>query len=117
MHDYKKLEVWKEAVELAGLVVKIAQKFPSEARYGLTSQISRSAISIASNIAEGAGRNTKGEFSNFLGIATGSSYELDTQLRIAFNIGYLSKEDLSLVEDKTDKVQKMIFRLKQSLNN
>ena len=117
MHEYKKLEVWKEAVDLAEKIIKMSQQFPTEARYGLTSQINRSAISIASNIAEGAGRNTTGEFKNFLGIANGSSYELDTQILIGYRIGYLTKEQFDILSDKTDKVQKMIYKLKQSLNN
>ena len=63
----------------------LSSKFPSEEKFGLTSQIRRSAISVPSNIAEGAGRNTKGEFKNFLGVAHGSSYELFTQLILSYS--------------------------------
>ncbi|RYZ82119.1 MAG: four helix bundle protein, partial [Proteobacteria bacterium] len=71
MHNYKKLKAWQEAVELVVEVYKITREFPSSEKFGLISQINRSAVSIPSNIAEGAGRNSNGEFNQFLGIASG----------------------------------------------
>lgn len=91
MHDFKKLVIWQKAMEIVKNVYVITNTFPKEERYSLTSQLRRSAISIPSNISEGAGRNTNGEFKNFLGIANGSINELMTQL-------ILSKQ-LDLVED------------------
>ncbi len=115
MHKLKELKVWQKAVDLATLVYQTSKKFPGEERYGLTAQINRSVISIASNIAEGAGRNSNKEFVNFLSIAAGSSYELETQLLIAFNLKYLPKEDLDRLTSLIEEIQKMIFALQKSL--
>ncbi len=76
MNNYKKLEVWRDSVDLVTEVYKLCKKFPHDEKYGLTSQVKRSAVSIASNIAEGAGRSTKKDFANFLHYAIASSYEL-----------------------------------------
>jgi len=83
MHDFKKLLVWQKAMNVTEKVYHLSANFPREEKYGLTSQIRRCAVSIPSNIAEGAGRNTEGEFKNFLGIASGSANELLTQLIIS----------------------------------
>lgn len=80
MNKYKDLIVWQHAINLAASVYQITESFPSKETYGLVSQINRSAVSVASNIAEGAGRNSFKEFDQFLGIALGSLYELETQL-------------------------------------
>jgi four helix bundle protein len=111
MHKFKELKVWQKAVDLATLTYQITKSFPGEERYGLTAQINRSVISIASNVAEGAGRNSKKEFVNFLSIAAGSSYELETQLLIACNLKYLSKENLDRLAFTIEEVQKMIYAL------
>ncbi len=115
MHKFKDLKVWQKAVDLATLTYQTTKRFPGEERYGLTSQINRSVISIASNIAEGAGRNSKKEFLNFLSIAAGSSYELETQLLIAWNIKYLPQEDLDRLASLIEEIPKMIFALQKSL--
>src|SRR5690606_31265320 len=83
MNNLKELKIWNRAMELAVQVYKATETFPAEEKFGLTSQSRRAAVSIPSNIAEGAGRNSVKEFNNFLGIANGSSYELQTQLIIA----------------------------------
>lgn len=80
MHKLKDLKIWNKAIDITETVYAITALFPKEETYNLTAQIRRSSVSIASNIAEGAGRNTAGEFAQFLGIATGSAYELQTQL-------------------------------------
>lgn len=72
MHEYKKLKVWNDAIELVTDIYLITKTFPDSEKYGLVSQINRCAVSIPSNIAEGAGRNSNGEFRQFLGIANGS---------------------------------------------
>jgi four helix bundle protein len=115
MHDYKKLNVWKESIELITEVYKTTSKFPSTEKFGLISQINRCAVSIASNIAEGAGRNTDGEFRQFLGTAKGSSYELETQSIVSNNLGYISIDELNCLIDKLEYVQKMIHNLTKSL--
>ncbi|MCS6796221.1 MAG: four helix bundle protein, partial [Raineya sp.] len=79
MHNYRELKVWQKAVDLVTKVYQITYQFPSEEKFGLVSQIRRCAISIPSNIAEGAGRNTTKDFANFLSIANGACSELSTQ--------------------------------------
>jgi four helix bundle protein len=117
MHKFKDLKVWQKAVDLATLTYQTTKRFPGEERYGLTSQINLSVISIASNIAEGAGRNSKKEFLNFLSIAAGSSYELETQVLIAYNLKYLPKENLDPLVLSIEEIQKMIYALQKSLSD
>ena len=117
MHDYKKLKVWNEAMDLVTEIYHLTKKFPQEEKFGLTSQINRSSVSIPSNIGEGAGRNSNKDFSNFLSFANGSSFELETQLLIAKKLNYIKDEDLNQIMNKIDKVQKMIYNLKQKLDN
>jgi four helix bundle protein len=83
IHSFRDLQIWQKAMQLAVAVYRLTDAFPREERYGLTSQIRRSAVSIPSNIAEGQGRTNLGEFRQFLGIARGSNCELQTQLEIA----------------------------------
>src|SRR3974377_1188076 len=91
--NYCELIGWPKAIDLVIAIYNCTAKFPKEELYGLTSQIRRAAISIPSNIAEGQGRLTRGEFRQFLGQARGSYAELQTQLIIARNLGYLSHPD------------------------
>jgi four helix bundle protein len=116
MHRYKELKVWQKAIDLAVEVYQITEKLTKEERYGLISQINRCVVSIPSNIAEGAGRNTKKDFDNFLGISLGSSFELDTQLVISNRLGYVSSDDFEKIESELEHIQNMIAKLKQSLN-
>jgi four helix bundle protein len=95
MNNYKELKIWQKSVELAVRIYEITKEFPKEELYGLTSEIRRCAISIPSNIAEGAGRNSKKEFNNFLGISNGSSCELETHMIIAQKAKII---DLSLLK-------------------
>lgn len=87
MNNYKKLEIWKEAIDLASSVYQLSKKFPKDEIFGLTSQLRRCGVSIPSNIAEGSGRNSNKEFLHFLGIARASCCELETQLIIAEKLG------------------------------
>ena len=91
MHRYKELDVWQKAIKLSKEMYLMTIKFPDREKYGLISQINRCEVSIPSNIAEGAGRNTSKEFNQFLGIAVGSLFELETQLIISMEIGLISK--------------------------
>lgn len=115
MHKIQDLKVWHKAIDLCILVYEISSTFPTDERFGLTSQIRRSSVSVASNIAEGAGRNTNGEFIQFLGIANGSAYELQTQLIIAHKFHLFTSGGDTL--DKVDEVQKMCYKLQQTLKN
>ncbi len=83
MHNYKKLEVWKESVNLVTEIYLLTDNYPDKEKFGLISQINRCAVSIPSNIAEGAGRSSKKEFALFLGYSLASSFELETQLIIS----------------------------------
>jgi four helix bundle protein len=78
---FQDLTVWQRATELTVCIYSLTRSFPKEEQYGLTSQLRRAAVSVASNIAEGRGRGTEGEFRQFLNIAQGSTYEVQTQLR------------------------------------
>ena len=90
VQSYQELIVWQKAMDLAEFVYKSTVSFPKEETYGIVSQMRRSAISIASNIAEGRSRNTKGEYLQFLGIAKGSLSELETQVLLSLRLGYLN---------------------------
>ncbi|MBT1706020.1 four helix bundle protein [Chryseosolibacter indicus] len=114
MHNLKELIIWKRAIALATNVYQSTKDFPAEEKYGLTAQIRKSAISIPSNIAEGAGRNTNKEFNHFLGISNGSCFELQTQLIISKNLGLIGGEADSLL-DELDQLQKMNYSLQNTL--
>ncbi len=115
MHNYKELKIWQKAVELAELVYSSTADFPVEEKFGLTSQLRRAAVSVSSNIAEGAGRNSKGEFNQMLGIAYGSLCEIETQLTIANRLKLLKNENFEVLIDEIDVLQKMTFSLRKSL--
>ena len=102
---------------LVELVYKHTSQFPEDEKYGLTSQIKRSVVSIPSNIAEGAGRNSKKEFRNFLGIANGSVNELHTQLELALRLNYIKKEKLSTIINLVIEIQKIIHTLINKFSN
>ncbi|MBP9926227.1 MAG: four helix bundle protein [Cyclobacteriaceae bacterium] len=115
MNNYKELIVWKKSVDLAVRIYEATKGFPGEELYGLTSQIRRSAVSIPSNIAEGAGRNSKKDFNNFLGISNGSSCELDTQLIIAQRVNFMDQLLQESLQQEIYEIQKMNWSLKRSL--
>ena len=97
---HKKLDVWKESVALATEIYKITNNFPKSEIYGIVSQMRRAAVSVPSNSAEGAARNSDKEFAQFLNIAGGSLSELDTQVEIAANLGYVTVEIKEVVDLK-----------------
>jgi four helix bundle protein len=106
--EYTELEVWKEARILVNSVYQISKVFPNIEVYGLTSQIRRCAVSIPSNIAEGCGRRTSADTIQFLHIARGSLYELETQLYLAVDQNYISKEEFGLLSRQILKCKKLI---------
>lgn len=116
MHNIKELKIWQKSIDLTIRVYEVSAKFPADERFGLVSQTRRCAVSVPSNVSEGAGRNTKGEFKQFLGIANGSYYELQTQLIIAARSGFMNELDTVELMDKIDELQKMNFKLQKALN-
>lgn len=117
MRPHEKLDVWNDSIELAERVYSYTKTFPKEELYCLTSQIRRSAISVGSNIAEGAARQTKTEFKQFLFVARGSLSELETQLIIASRLGYLSNDTLEDIIKFTDRIGGMLTALIKSVKD
>lgn len=115
MHQYKELKIWQKAMELVTRIYQVTNGFPNGEKFGLVSQINRCAVSIPSNIAEGAGRNSEKEFVRFLAISHASSFELETQLIISRNINYLSNDILNEFTDQITELQKMNFALQSRL--
>ena len=115
MHNLKELKIWHKAMEVVAEVYRLTTNFPKEEKYGLTSQIRRAAVSIPSNKAEGAGRNSNKEFVHFLGISNGSSYELQTQLMLCKNFNLIDSQIDSILE-QIDQIQKMNYSLQLKLS-
>lgn len=115
MHNLKELKIWHKAMELTAEVYRLTADFPKEEKYGLTSQIRRAAVSIPSNIAEGAGRNSNKEFVQFLAISNGSSFELQTQLLLSKNFNLVNGQ-LEPILDQIDQIQKMNYALQIKLS-
>ena len=108
---HRNLEAWKQSMDLAVGVYRATKTFPSQEIYGLTSQIRRAVVSVPSNIAEGAARQTKKEFSNFLHIAQGSLSELDTQIELARRLGFLHDTSWLDLDSRMVQIDKMITGL------
>lgn len=117
MHKYKELKVWQKSIELVTEVYKVTASFPDKERFGLISQINRASVSIPSNIAEGAGRNSTKEFLHFLSIAHASSYETETQLIISKNLNYLTINELDVLVEKISEWQKMSYSFQSKLKS
>jgi four helix bundle protein len=115
IRDYKDLDVWQKAMELAKQIYLLTSRFPSEEKFGLVSQLRRAAVSVPSNIAEGQARNTTGEYVQFLLHAEGSAAELDTQVRLSIELGYCVSADVEVASRLVTDVQKMLKRLRYSL--
>jgi four helix bundle protein len=112
---HKRLNAWNKAIDLTVDIYKLTDTLPKTEIYGLSGQMRRASISAASNIAEGAGRQTKKEFINYLHIAQGSLSELDTQLIIANRIEYITSDVCNEMENKIETISKMITGLIKSL--
>jgi four helix bundle protein len=115
MNNFRELVVWQKAVDLAVNIYEVTNHFPESERFNLTSQMQRSAVSIASNIAEGAGRNSGALFKQFLSIGLGSCYELETQLVISNKLNYLNEEKCRVLVSSAMEIQKMIAGLRNTL--
>src|SRR6266481_4297073 len=106
--SYKDLIVWQKSVELALLTYKLTSKFPKEELYGLSSQMKRAGVSVASNIAEGSIRGSKKEFCHFLRISSGSIAELQTQTEICRKLSFGTEPDCNEIEELTIEINKML---------
>ena len=115
MRDFRKLEIWQRGVGIAREIYILTKTFPVKEKFGLCSQIERAAVSIASNIAEGASRQSESDFARYLEIAVGSSFEVETQLFIAKEIGYISEDTLQQHLKELDILQKQTNQLIQKL--
>ena len=113
--DYRELEVWKKAHVVTLQIYTVTRDFPREEVYGLVSQMRRAAVSIESNLAEGKSRTGRAEFAHFVSLAAGSAAELECQLLIAFDVGYLKREQYEALHPPLTEVRRMLTALRSSL--
>ena len=113
--SYRDLEVWKKAIVLAKRIYELTEQFPAREVYGLSSQLRRSAVSVAANIAEGQARNSKKEFKQFLSVSLGSLSELETLLTIASETSYIKGPALDDLLKFTDEITRMLKGLQKHL--
>ena len=114
MRNFRDLVIWKEAIEFTVDIYKLVKKFPKEEMFGLRSQMTRAAVSMPSNIAEGCKGSNK-ELIHYLNIALGSSFELETQMEIAYKVGYINLEWYNEYTDKINVLQKRINAFRNTL--
>ncbi len=115
MHNFEKLIFWQKSIQLAKEIYLVCSDILSVEKFGLISQMKRSAVSIPSNIAEGTGRNGNKEFNQFLGIANGSSFELQTQIILCRELNLISNEKVAVLLTELNEIQRMIYTFKQTL--
>ena len=115
MHNYKELIFWQKSRELVKVIYNLVSEFPDDEKFGITSQIKRSVISVSSNIAEGAGRNSDKDFIRFLDIANGFLFELEAQLFLSSDLGLIQNEVLENILVRVEEIQKMIYGFKNTL--
>jgi four helix bundle protein len=113
--NYRDLVVWQKGIELAKLIYPLSARFPSDERFGLTSQIRRASVSVPSNIAEGQARHTTGEFVQFISHAEGSVAEIDTQLVIAVELDFVTKKQAAPAFDLIGDERRMLNALRRRL--
>src|SRR5262245_62963 len=115
IESYRDLKVWRTAMDLTVEVYRLTSAFPTDERFGLTAQLRRAAISVASNIGEGHGRTHRGEDLHHVSIARGSTIEVEVQLTIAERLGYIAGNELTTARDQCDAICRMLTNLKRSL--
>lgn len=113
--NFKDLRIWQDGFKLSIQVLKLTKKFPPEEKFNLTSQINRCAVSIPSNIAEGHARDSQKDFSRFCSIAKGSANELETQILIAQELEYLSKQDTDKIVEQAHSVIRQLIAFQKTL--
>ncbi len=120
MQDFKKLAVWKKGFDVAKLTFRSTEQFPKSEEFGLKSQMRRAAVSLPSNIAEGTGRDSQKELYRFLTFSCGSSYELETQLLLALELGFMESQSGETMLSELNQYQRMLIALmkkvKQNIN-
>jgi four helix bundle protein len=115
IRTHRDLLIWQKSMILVTEIYRKSQRFPTQEQYGLTSQIRRAAVSIPSNIAEGFGRQSTGDYIRFLNIAVGSLFELQTQIEIAFNLSFIPESDFTVIFESTREIDRMMSSLIQKL--
>jgi four helix bundle protein len=115
LRSYRELKVWKRSMVLVTDVYRISRSFPPDERFGLTSQLRRAAVSITTNIAEGYGRATRGEYLNHLSVARGSLFEVEALITVSAELSFLTKEELSTLQDHLIQMRAMLRALRNSL--
>ncbi len=114
--SYRDLVVWQKSIALAKVVYQVTAKFPGEEKFGLIAQMRRAAVSIPSNVAEGQARNTTGEFVQFISHAEGSAAELDTQLHLSVELGFVSADQAAPIFASIDEIRRMLNSLRRRLS-
>ncbi len=117
LKSYKELKVWQRSYQLCLEIYKITKGFPDEEKYGLTSQLRRAAVSVPSNVSEGYGRKTTPEYIQFLYIAYGSICEIETQILLSGDLGYISNGRLEMLKEGIREVERMLKASIRSLEN
>lgn len=117
MHSFRELKIWQRSMDLAEMIYQLTDGFPKDEKFGLSSQLKRCAVSIPSNISEGAGRGTNRQFKYFLEISMGSCNEVQTQIELSYRLGFIKKEVLYKVADETLQIYRMILSFYNSLKN
>ena len=115
MNDYEKLNVWRDAHRLALDVYVLTRKFPDDERFGLISQIQRAAVSVPTNIAEGAGRRTPADFRRFLDISAGSSNEIEVCALLAHDFGWIEAEESDSIQKQVKSIRRQLYGLSATL--
>lgn len=115
MHNFRKLSIWVKSKDFVVAIYKATKAFPSDEKFGVTSQVRRAAMSVPLNISEGAGRRTNKDFVQFLHIAKGSLNEVETLLEICYEIEYLDEESKDKLLKKVVELKKMIFNFSRAL--
>jgi len=116
MHNFRKLDIWVKSLDLVTDIYRVTNAFPNQERFGLISQMQRSAVSIPSNIAEGSAKSSNKDFARFLEMSIGSSYELETELTIASKLNYMELDVFVSLQNKIVEIQKMIIGFKNKLD-
>lgn len=114
-HDFKKMRIWQDSMEITKEVYKLTSGFPKNEQYGLIQQMRKAAVSIPSNIAEGCGRGSDPQLAHFLDIAQGSAFELETQLYLANELNFLGTDEMNILVTKLTTLQKMIDGFKRKI--
>lgn len=117
IRTFRDLKVWQKGMALVNRVYNATNYFPENEKYSLTSQLRRSAISIPSNIAEGYGRRSTGDYIRFLNIAIGSLYEVQTQIEIALNLDYMKKEWFDILYEDSREIERMLSSIIQKIES